>query len=154
MGDLARGLYSSLLRPATSTSLYSFPPISDEVCPSRFSRLYIFPSPFLLRYPRVLFSRRFRLPTTCEGDGAAAPSSLYESRPRRYFAFGVHCYHPILRRFSSKLEKIPSMYNNVILCNILPQYFSSKVKEIFIQVSHLIHHYTYISSFRDPLKIY
>lgn len=61
-------------------------------------------------YPRVFFSRRFRLPTTCEGDGAAASSSLYESRPRRYFAFGVHCYHPILRRFSSKLEEIPSMY--------------------------------------------
>jgi len=28
---------------------------------------------------RVLFSRRRRLPTTCEGDGAAA--RLYESRP-------------------------------------------------------------------------
>lgn len=26
----------------------SFPPISDKVCPSRFSRLYIFSSPFLL----------------------------------------------------------------------------------------------------------
>lgn len=48
VGDLARGLYSSLLRPATSMSLYSFPPISDEVCPSRFSRLYIFSSLFLL----------------------------------------------------------------------------------------------------------
>jgi len=56
---------------------------------------------------QVLSSRRFRLPTTCEGDGAAA--QVYELRSRRYFAFGVHCYHPhhfIFCRISSKLEKV------------------------------------------------
>lgn len=112
-----------------------------EVCPSHFSRLSIYSRlPFSSWYPRVFFSRRFRLPTTCEGDGAAASSSLYESRPRRYFAFGVHCYHPILRRLSLKLE-VPYINSNVILCNVLHQYFSSilnKGMEIFIQVSYLI----------------
>lgn len=86
VGDLARGLYSPLLRPATSTSLYSVS-LPRRAIPSFSSHLSVLLSLSLFLVSiRVLF-QRFRLPTTCEGDGAAA--RLYESRLRRYFAFGV-----------------------------------------------------------------
>lgn len=78
VGDLARGLYSPLLRPATSTSPRSIPPpcrnIPFSLCPVLRTAVSL-----LLISNRVLFSRLRRLPTTCEGDGAAA--WLYESRP-------------------------------------------------------------------------
>lgn len=86
VGDLARGLYSPLRRPATSTSLYSVLPTW------RSPPFSLVPPPYsTISFPlgiHVLSSRRFRLPTTCEGDGAAV--QLYELRSRRYFAFGVH----------------------------------------------------------------
>lgn len=77
------------------------------LCSSSLTEYTFLFSPFSLHMPlscfrasiRVLFSRCFRLPTTCEGDGAAA--WLYESRPRRYFAFGVHFYYPYRLSFFS-----------------------------------------------------
>ena len=47
VGDLARGFYSPLLRPATSTSLYSDLPTYDEVCLSLSFLLSILLSLFL-----------------------------------------------------------------------------------------------------------
>lgn len=81
--------------------------LPDGVCLSLFLLSSTPSIPFPLGDIQVLTSRRFRLPTTCEGDGTAA--QLYELRSRRYFAFGIHRYHSrrfISHRSSSKLEQV------------------------------------------------
>lgn len=105
VGDLARGLYSPLPRLATSTSPRSVPPPSDGIYLSLFSHLVyvrLSSSSFsFLSFSVSLssVSESFSLDAfVCQLPAKVTEqqqhTALRIARPRRYFAFGVHCYHP------------------------------------------------------------